>query len=131
MWSAGSPVSAIVTAFYFEARSPNPKKRVYLAADQRRGLLLMVKEVARNVAQHAGARNVKLTSAVAYGHLYVTITDDGTGMPLSEGAGPSGRHGLKGLMERAAKLEGIISHEPARQGGTTVRIDLPLAGHHK
>lgn len=109
----------------------NPKKRVYLAADQRRGLLLMVKELARNVAQHAGAKNVKLTSAVAYGHLYVTITDDGAGMVPTGGSGTPGRHGLKGLTERAEKLEGIITHEPARQGGTTVRIDLPLAGHHK
>ena len=114
----------------FGSEIVNPKKRVYLTADLRRGLLLMIKEVARNIAEHADAQHVKLTSAVAYGHLYVTVSDDGRGIEnerIVEGT----RHGLKGLHSRAAKLEGTVLHEANEPRGTKVRIDLPLPGHHK
>ncbi|MEO8067632.1 MAG: ATP-binding protein [Flavobacteriales bacterium] len=114
----------------FRSEIVHPKKRVYLAADQRRGLLLMIKELARNVAEHAGAQQVKVTSAVAYGHLYITVSDDGQGM-IEGPAQDEERHGLKGLRARAAKLEGSILHEPNEPRGTKVRIDLPLPGHHK
>lgn len=115
----------------FSSGIVNPRKRVYLTAEQRRGLLLMIKELARNVAEHAGAKQVSVTSAVAYGHLYVTVSDDGQGM-LPEDAGvDKGRHGLKGLRTRAAKLEGTVLHEANVPKGTKVRIDIPLSGHYK
>lgn len=115
----------------FRSEIVSPRKRVYLTADQRRGLLLMIKELARNVAEHAGAKQVKVTSAVAYGHLYVTLSDDGQGMLPTEAGVDKERHGLKGLKVRAAKLEGTILHEPNAPRGTKVRIDIPLSGHHK
>jgi signal transduction histidine kinase len=114
----------------FRSEIVNPKKRVYLTADLRRGLLLMIKEVGRNIAEHADARHVKLTSAVAYGHLYVTVSDDGRGI-AEEHVTDGTRHGLKGLHARAAKLEGTVLHEANEPKGTKVRIDLPLPGHHK
>ena len=115
----------------FRSEIVNPKKRVYLTADQRRGLLLMIKELARNIAEHAGAKQVSVTSAVAYGHLYVTVSDDGQGMLPGDAGVDKGRHGLKGLNARAAKLDGSVLHEANTPTGTKVRIDIPLPGHYK
>ena len=115
----------------FRSEIVNPKKRVYLTADQRRGLLLMIKELARNIAEHAGAKQVSVTSAVAYGHLYVTVSDDGQGMLPGDAGVDKGRHGLKGLKARAAKLDGSVLHEANAPTGTKVRIDIPLPGHYK
>lgn len=115
----------------FSSGIVNPKKRVYLTAEQRRGLLLMIKELARNIAEHAGAKQVNVTSAVAYGHLYVTLSDDGQGMLPGDAGVDKGRHGLKGLAARAAKLEGTVLHEANLPTGTKVRIDIPLPGHYK
>ena len=57
------------------------------------------------------------------GQVTLTISDDGVGM-----AGPSkpGHFGLTGMDERAVRLGGKLTVTPNPDGGTLVRVEVPL-----
>jgi signal transduction histidine kinase len=53
--------------------------------------------------------------------LAVEVEDDGVG-----GADPSAGTGLRGLTDRVEALDGSLSVESPRGGGTCIRAELPL-----
>ena len=79
-------------------------------------------EALTNVAKHARASSVYIHAAVHDGSLYLSIRDDGAG-----GATPGAGTGLVGLTDRVEALRGNISISSPRNGGTTLRADLPVA----
>ena len=62
-----------------------------------------------------------MTAAVADGVLRLEIRDDGVG-----GADPNG-HGLVGISDRVAALEGRLRIESPRGAGTVVTVELPVS----
>ncbi|PBC69622.1 signal transduction histidine kinase [Streptomyces sp. TLI_235] len=97
----------------------------------RHELLLIVDEALANTARHAEATRVRVSVAVD-GHLIaVTVRDDGRG--FDSASVPSdrpgrARYGLIGMRERAELLGGTLCIGHGRQGGTELRVLLPLAG---
>ena len=55
--------------------------------------------------------------------LLVEVSDDGVGSPAVMAAG----HGLAGLADRVAALDGEFSVRSERSQGTTLRAEIPLA----
>jgi len=53
------------------------------------------------------------------------ITDDGVGFEPAE-AHENGGMGLRGIAERVAQLDGILTLESAAAAGTQLRVEIPL-----
>jgi len=83
----------------------------------------VVAEALTNAAKHAHATVVSVEAEVVDGDLRVSVQDDGVG-----GADPALGSGLVGLTDRVEALGGTLTLQSPRAGGTTLRIDLPLAG---
>mgnify|MGYP003349712896 CR=1 FL=1 len=86
-------------------------------------VLRIVQEVMTNVLRHAGASQVRLSTALEGDRVTVRIEDDGCGFDLGEVA--HGR-GLRHLGQRAARLGGALQVDSQVGAGTRVRLDLPL-----
>ncbi|MGE0135954.1 MAG: sensor histidine kinase [Dehalococcoidia bacterium] len=83
----------------------------------------IVEEALTNALRHGAARHARvrlLRTPVAF---ELTIADDGHG-PAD--ASPADGHGLTGMRERVAMLQGTIEATPAPDGGYLVRASFPL-----
>lgn len=104
---------------------------VKLRAGTRHQLAMSAREALNNVLKFAQAKNVKVTLEVIDGILALSVRDDGVGLP----AGPAtasgrpviGGNGLKNMGVRIRELGGTfrVSNQP--EGGTLVRLEVPLA----
>jgi PAS domain S-box-containing protein len=83
----------------------------------------VVAEALTNAAKHAHASFVTVEAEVLEGDLHVSVQDDGVG-----GANPARGSGLVGLTDRVEALGGKLTLHSPPDGGTTLNIDLPLAG---
>jgi signal transduction histidine kinase len=83
----------------------------------------VVAEALTNAAEHAQASLVRVTAEVFDTDLHVSVQDDGVG-----GADPARGSGLVGLTDRVEALGGKLTLRSPPSGGTTLDIDLPLAG---
>jgi signal transduction histidine kinase len=81
----------------------------------------LVAEALTNIAKHSGARNAEVSASVDGGTLTVEVRDDGVG-----GAKPGG-HGLLGLQDRLAALDGALRIESPPGAGTLIAATIPLA----
>ena len=79
-------------------------------------------ECVANAVKHSGSPSVEIRLRRSGDTLVVAVTDLGRG-----GADPSGT-GLIGLADRAAALGGRLTVGSPPGGGTTVRVELPIAG---
>ena len=85
----------------------------------------IVQEALSNVLQHAGATRliVELTCPPPEGVLLLRISDNGRG--IASGSRTPGR-GLDGMSRRARLLGGTLKIEPVLEGGTCIRLSVPL-----
>lgn len=89
-------------------------------------LLRVVQESLTNVARHARARHVEVSVGLhrdgGRTEIEVQVSDDGCGL----GDAPTpGRHGLTGMYERIAEVDGRLELQRARAGGLCVRARFP------
>lgn len=93
-------------------------------------LAAAIRELTTNVARHAGARHCAIVVREDARSTHLTVTDDGRGGAVAAG------HGLRGLAERVAALDGELRiasggttlHDPAavrRGAGLAVVVRLP------
>ncbi|MFG1708629.1 sensor histidine kinase [Nonomuraea sp. M3C6] len=83
----------------------------------------IIQESLTNVRRHARARSVVISISYELRQLTLVVRDDGQAKaPHVNGSG----HGLRGMRERVAALDGDFSAAPHRAGGFEVRCVLPL-----
>jgi two-component system sensor histidine kinase DesK len=84
-------------------------------------LAICLREAITNVLRHARARRVEVTLAGDKAGVELTVQDDGRG-----GARLGRGHGLSGISERLEALGGSLAVEQPTEGGTRLRLMLPL-----
>jgi two-component system, NarL family, sensor histidine kinase UhpB len=95
-----------------------------LAREQELAIFRVAQESLTNVARHAEARNVSLALNLDDGAVVLIVRDDGRGITEREAAGR--RMGLGGMHERALLVGGQLTVRRCDQGGTEVRLAVPL-----
>lgn len=91
-------------------------------------LLRVTQEALANVRKHAQATTVSVTLSYMGDVVVLDVQDDGAGL---DGASPSpfsGGFGLKAMRERVEQLGGKMLVESEAGEGTTLVIEMPLAG---
>lgn len=88
-------------------------------------LVAALREGLSNAARHAGASRVEIAVDAAGEAVRLTVTDNGTGPPPPDWAGPES--GLRNLRRRAEALGGTAGISPGPGGtGTTLTWQAPL-----
>jgi signal transduction histidine kinase len=80
----------------------------------------VVSESLTNAVKHAAAGKITVTGRLVDGWLVVMVSDDGSG-----GADPGRGSGLRGLVDRAAVMDGTLVITSPAGGPTTIRMELP------
>jgi signal transduction histidine kinase len=83
----------------------------------------VISEALTNTAKHANATIVHINLHTHEDRLHLTIQDDGDG-----GATPERGSGLVGLIDRVEALGGTLTVTSPPGDGTTLAVELPLAG---
>ncbi|MDT3501867.1 sensor histidine kinase [Stenotrophomonas maltophilia] len=86
-----------------------------------RGLALILREAATNIARHAQATQARVDFMKEGKVLVMQIRDDGRGGMQAEG------NGLSGMRERAAALGGYLTVQSPRGEGTVLSVRVPLS----
>lgn len=97
----------------------SPDDRLPEAAEN--AAFFVVSEALANVSKHSGANNAAVTLTASTTELGVEVLDDGQG-----GAHVGKGHGLAGLMDRLAGVDGSLEVVSPDGGPTTVRATIPL-----
>ena len=85
----------------------------------------ILQEALTNAARHAKANQVNVSLSSADGRLVLEVADNGCG--ITKAALESNNSiGLIGMWERAGSLGGKVDIKRDTQGGTKVKLDLPL-----
>jgi len=91
--------------------------------DSRLALLLVVREALSNVARHARAEAVEIDVHAEAERLFVTVTDDGVGLP--EHVVESGLGNARARARQRGGSMDLLAHTPR---GTVLRWQVPLPG---
>ena len=100
-------------------------KEAELGRSERTVVFRILQESLTNIARHSGATRVDVSLKVESSGLTLRITDDGRGIRAAEVRG-SGSMGLLGMRERAASHGGEAEITAGEEGGTVVKLTLPL-----
>ena len=86
-------------------------------------LARIIGEAFENIRRHANAKRVLLRAFSEKGMLELRVRDDGQGLPETA---TEGRYGLRGMRERAELLGGTLELSSDTDGGTLVRVLVPV-----
>jgi two-component system sensor histidine kinase UhpB len=82
----------------------------------------VAQEALTNVARHSGSETAEVRLVHAADRVTLTVTDDGPGLP----PGAAGGAGMQGMAERASTIEAAMVARTREDGGTEVRLDVPI-----
>jgi len=85
----------------------------------------VLQEALNNLARHSGSPQAVVRLGFPPGRLQLEVEDRGSGMPERNGAGRRGI-GMTAMRERAELLQGSFEVLRPNEGGTLVRLDVPL-----
>jgi signal transduction histidine kinase len=109
---------------------PSELESLKLRPDQRRHLLLILKEALTNAASHAHCSSVSLCLDFVAHELRAEICDDGcgfkTGQPAKPAAGGHGGHGLENMRSRVQELGGHFNLDSSPGRGTRLALTIPI-----
>jgi two-component system sensor histidine kinase UhpB len=121
-----SALAALATAFGEQAHV-RVERRLEdgppLSEQQELVVYRIAQEALTNVARHAHASEVELRLQHADEQVILTVRDDGRGLP--SGVLPTS-HGILGMRERAMLIGAQLTITSPPNGGTEVRLSIPL-----
>jgi signal transduction histidine kinase len=106
---------------HLDFEAPTGEKTAPISPEQKRHLLLFVKEALHNVLRHAGASEVAVRIRSEPEHWLILVEDNGRGF---ERENPGGSQ-LEKLYARAARLRGKLEVDTAPGKGTRLRLTAP------
>jgi len=96
-----------------------------LATEVEAVIYRVTQESLTNVVRHARAKRAEVSLRIdADQRLVLCVSDDGAGMPASV----STNGGIRGMRERAVLVGGELEVARGSDGGTTVRLHVPVEG---
>jgi signal transduction histidine kinase len=90
-------------------------------------LFRILQEALTNVVRHAKATRVEVSLSMEAGRVRLVVDDNGRGVPAAAVTNPRSL-GLLGMRDRAVLIGGEVSVAGRPGAGTTVTVELPLAG---
>ena len=103
-----------------------------ITMQQRETLQLALREILTNAHRHGAAQTVWITLRWREASILLEVRDDGIGVHKQEISSEtieenevSGHHGLEGMRERVAVLNGEVEAGPRETGGFLVSLRLP------
>ena len=110
-----------------DVRASGEARSVILPGAAQGHLFRVVQESLTNVRKHAEARRASVLLEVAGSSLVLSVTDDGRGMAAVEDRPTDWPHyGLAAMRERASAVGGAIEWVRTPEGGTLVRLMVPV-----
>jgi len=105
-------------SFTFPENIPNIK----LSSEQKRNLLLILKEAVHNSIKHSCATEVSVTAQINENWLKLKISDNGKGIDMEKTT--QFGNGLKSMQRRATEMNAQLNILNA--SGTTIIVTLPF-----
>lgn len=102
-----------------------------LAPEIEAAIYRIVQESLHNVAKHAQAKSASVQMSRHENSVYLTIEDDGIGMPSKVNTPRSHSFGLAGIKERVASLDGEVRVHSEKGKGTRLEIMVPARQYHE
>ncbi|MGQ9491291.1 MAG: sensor histidine kinase [Anaerolineae bacterium] len=105
-----------------------PETACEMTSAQRLALYRTAQEGLTNILRHAAARQAWLRLECSPDQIALHVSDDGRGLAADAGLSngrPNSGFGLRGLRERAAQLNGVVTLADRPGGGATLTIQLP------
>jgi signal transduction histidine kinase/ligand-binding sensor domain-containing protein len=89
-------------------------------------ILRVVQEALHNVKKHSRAKTVNVQLEYLPEEIALEVRDDGRGFEVDgDGGPPAGHYGLKGMVERAEAIGGVLEVLSALGAGVVVRLRAP------
>lgn len=80
-----------------------------------------------NIRKHANAEHVWINSGIEDKAMWITVEDDGIGIDFEKVCGCNeGHFGIRVMAERAESVGGKLSISNRAEGGTCVKLEIPL-----
>jgi two-component system sensor histidine kinase DesK len=89
-------------------------------------LAWIIREGATNVLRHSDSTVCSIRLRAEAGQIVLEVASDGA--PIRTRRAPSGGHGLRGMRERLADLDGELEASAQSEGGFLLRATVPLPG---
>jgi signal transduction histidine kinase len=102
-----------------------------LAPEIEAAIYRVVQESLHNVAKHAQAKSASVQMSRHNTMVYLTVEDDGVGMPAKANSPRSHSFGLAGIKERIASLDGEVRVHSEKGKGTRLEIMVPARQHQE
>jgi len=102
----------------------NINQNISFKSDTTTGVFRILQESLTNIARHANATKVQITTRMADGFFELQISDDGVGFDTSS---DKKTFGLLGMRERAMMMNGNLTIASDLQKGTTTTLTIPPA----
>lgn len=96
-----------------------------ITPDIEQSIYRIAQETLENIIRHANASHVEISLEHDLQSLMLSISDDGRGFD-PQNLENSDKLGIQGMRERAAILRGELTILSGREGGTTIRLVIPL-----
>jgi ligand-binding sensor domain-containing protein/signal transduction histidine kinase len=86
----------------------------------------IVQEAANNIVKHARASHARVIVERRRDSIYLSVADDGRGLPPEAADGSGDGFGMRSLAARTHMLGGRHQIESPRGGGTTITVEIPV-----
>jgi signal transduction histidine kinase len=91
----------------------------------------VLQEALNNLAKHSGSAQAVVRLEFPAGRLKLEVEDRGAGMPESRNGSTRRGIGMTAMRERAELLQGTFEVTRPGEGGTLVRLDVPLTDSYE
>ncbi|MBK7105757.1 MAG: PAS domain S-box protein [Ignavibacteriae bacterium] len=103
-----------------------PENEIELPEDKRIAVFRVFQESMSNIIRHSKAKNLKISLKQKSENIFLEIIDDGVGIEQTK-LHDNKSFGIIGMRERILAIDGKIKFLRNTKGGTTVKINIPLA----
>ncbi len=102
---------------------PEHTDHILLSNEQRRNLLLVVKEIVHNAVKYSSAKKISVNASMKAHIVHFEITDNGVGFDTER---IYSGNGLKNINARISELQGSLHVESGRTEGTKYVFTVPV-----